>query len=71
MMTWTYMEHGFIAVVTADSVGVAEYWLKKAFYDRGHDVAVDRTRLVPMVTSTRKVRILQEPNLVEGRDNVG
>lgn len=65
MMTWTVQFTGRegntgFAVVTADSVEVGVLWLRKALADIGLPQEVRYEQFIPMVTSTRKVRILTE-----------
>lgn len=55
-MTWTINKDGFVAVVTADDVHTALFWLAK----KASGVTLSAVDLVPMPTSTRCVRILQK-----------
>lgn len=62
MMTWTcefkgYWLNGY-AVVTSESVEMAVILLERELADRGLPQKITHDMLIPMVTSTRKVRIL-------------
>ena len=63
MMTWTVKFEGRnnkpgYAVVTAETVEMAVIWLEKALAFNNLPQKITRTQLIPMVTTTRKVRIL-------------
>lgn len=70
MMTWTVKFKGrdpngnvseaypWDAVVTAESVEMGIIWLEKELMARGLSQKISPTQFIPMVTSTRKVRIL-------------
>lgn len=63
MMTWTVEFKGRnnklgYAVVTAENVEMAIIWLEKALAFNNLPQNIKPAQLVPMVTSTRKVRIL-------------
>lgn len=65
MMTWTVKFEGYddkpgYAVVTAESVEMGVIWLEKELMARGLTQKISPTQFIPMVTSTRKVRILTE-----------
>ena len=63
MMTWTVKfegrnaESGY-AIVTAENVEMAVIWLERELTYRGLPQEISHAQLIPMVTSTRKVRIL-------------
>jgi hypothetical protein len=64
MMTWTcnnFTGHypvGTAAVVTADNVALAIQLLEAELVRQGLPQQIKPEQLIPMVTSTRKVRIL-------------
>ena len=63
MMTWTVKFEGRnnkpgYAVVTTEKVEMAVIWLEKELVYLGLPQKITHTQLIPMVTSTRKVRIL-------------
>jgi len=64
MITWTinnfegHYPVGVAAVVTADSVEMAIKMLEDALSERGLTQEIKPEQLVPMVTTSRKVRIL-------------
>jgi len=68
MKTWTcnnFKGHypvGTAAVVSAETVEVAIIWLEKELNERGLPQTIQPVQLIPMVTSTRKVRILCDGN---------
>ena len=71
MMTWTVKFSGHFlsghllsghAVVTAESVAMGIIWLEKELAARGLPQTVKPEQFIPMVTSTRKVRILFDGN---------
>jgi len=68
MMTWTinnfegHWPVGTSAVVTAESVQMAVIWLEKELDRIGLPQKIKNEDLIPMVTSSRNVRILQDGN---------
>lgn len=62
MMTWTCKFKGHYlpgyAVVSADNVDLAIILLQKELGYHGLTVEIKREDLIPMVTKTRKVRVL-------------
>lgn len=64
MMTWTINDFkghypvGTAAIVTADSLEIAIKLLEDALSARGLTQEIKPEQLVPIVTTTRKVRIL-------------
>ncbi len=56
-MTWTYNKDGVIAVVSAELISTAIVWLEKETGISG----IKPADLIPVVTSTRWVRVLQFP----------
>jgi len=68
MMTWTintfdgHYPVGTAAVVTSESVEMAVIWLEKELDRIGIPQKIKNEDLIPMVTSSRNVRILSDGN---------
>jgi hypothetical protein len=66
-MTWTYTFHGYVTTatlaVTAETVAVAEVLIDSHLKTMGLHHTIDRTKLVPMVTHHRFVRIIDDGNM--------
>lgn len=63
MMTWTVSDlkgrfFSAVAVVSAENVETAIHWLQDELKREGLEQTVRPEQLIPMVTSTRKARIL-------------
>lgn len=68
MMTWTITDFkghwpvGCAAIVTADDTETACRWLERELASRGLPQQIKPEQLVPVVTSTRWVRVLNDGN---------